>query len=308
MPGHSQKFEFIKVCPVCSSPLLKAYKKGTFNASKLDQDQVKITDSQYGKVWDLSRCEGCGHIFANPCPSSEFIFSLYSAVKDPLYEEEAPGRSRNFLRILDFIEKSVPERGVLFDVGAATGILLDLARRRGWTPEGVEASSWAVQTARAKYGLTLFEGDFEKAPLKENFYTAVTMIDFIEHIPQPLPALLKAHSILKPGGVLSLVTPDIHSLAAKIAGQRWWHFRPAHLSYFSEKSLSTLLGKAWFRIFKKRMYTWTFSAHYLISRKQKLEFLLRSPVLASFFRKIPIKLALCDSFEIYARKEEANRS
>ncbi len=302
MEGSKTPFVELAACPACGGRSLRPYKKGTY-AGRLTQDEIKITDSQYGRVWNLSLCLGCGHIFANPCPSPGFIFSLCSQVCDPEYEEEAAGRSRNFLRILDVLERLIPERGVLFDVGAATGILLDLARSRGWQPDGIEPSSWAVEVATKKYGLTLRQGSFETASLRENLCAAVMMVDFIEHTPLPFEAASRACRILRPAGVLVLVTPDIHSPAAKIAGRKWWHLRPAHLAFFSRASLEALLRRAGFTIIKERRYAWTFSAHYLLSRRNLTRGLLENSVVASFLKRIPIKLALGDSFEIYARKD-----
>jgi SAM-dependent methyltransferase len=296
-------YPFIKAsaCPVCGSPDIVPFKKATFDPSSLRTDQIKITDSEYGKVWDLSRCRNCGHIFADPCPSPETIAALYSQVEDPQYEEEAEGRSRNFVRILRRMESLAPAKGELLDVGAATGILLDLARRRGWRPDGLEISHWAVRVARAKYGLRLREGDLRQLDLPKERYAAVTMVDIIEHLSQPLPAAVRAWEVLKFGGLLCLVTPDIRSLAARAAGRRWWHFRPGHLAYFSWTSLAVLLRSAGFRAIKLRRYAWTFSAHYLLSRLPVFRRLAESG-LASLLKEIPIKLPLGDSFEIYAVK------
>jgi 2-polyprenyl-3-methyl-5-hydroxy-6-metoxy-1,4-benzoquinol methylase len=269
----------------------------------LSKDQVKITDSDYGKIWDLSRCHNCTHVFANPCPSQELIQSLYREVEDPEYQEEARGRSKNFARILKSLDKINPARGILFDVGAATGILLDISRKRGWQIDGIEPSAWAIGVARDRYNISIREGSFEKAVLPEKHYSAVTMVDFIEHIPHPLDAVSIAKRILLPEGILCLVTPDIHSLAARIFGQKWWHYRPGHLGYFTKKSLNFLLKKGGFRIVQTRKYSWTFSLHYLLSRKQGLKFMWKNKVFASFFKKIPIKLALQDSLEIYASKD-----
>ncbi len=268
----------------------------------MESDQIKITDSGYGRIWDLSRCRTCGHIFANPSPTPEFIDSLYAQVEDPLYETEAAGRARNFERLLRRLEKIRPQKGSLFDVGAATGILLDLAKSRGWGPDGIEASAWAVGRAKEKYGLAVRPGFFEKANLPRCEYDAVTMIDFIEHTPSPFEALVAANRILTPDGLICLVTPDVHSLAARIAGKKWWHFRPAHLAYFSKTSLRIVLERAGFKVLRKRRYSWTFSAHYLLTRRNFFPFLLKSPNFASLLKRIPVKLALGDSFEIYAVK------
>jgi SAM-dependent methyltransferase len=291
----------LTACPACAGADIRAYQKGTFSG-RLTQDEVKITDSQYGKTWDLSVCGACGHIFANPCPTAEYLASLYGRVEDPLYEEEAAGRSRNFLRLLRRLERLVPEKGALFDVGAATGILLDLARRRGWEPAGIEPSSWAVKAAE-KYGLRLIQGSFETAPLPKDTYAAVTMVDFIEHTPLPFEAVRKAQAILRPAGVLVMVTPDINSRAARLAGSRWWHLRPAHVAFFSRSSIDALLRRAGLSFVAERRYAWTFSAHYLLSRKPALAARMKTLGPTSFLKRIPIKLALGDSFEVYAVKD-----
>jgi SAM-dependent methyltransferase len=302
MKGERALFEPVTACPACAGNRIRPSRRGTY-FEPLTQEQIKITDSRYGKTWALSICLDCGHLFADPCPSPELITALYSRVEDPDYEGEAAGRTQNFASILSRLIRRLPQKGRLFDVGAATGILLDLARRRGFEPDGIELSRWAVQVAAEKYRLQVRQGAFESAALDNEHYAAVTMIDFIEHTPTPFPAVKKAGEILEPGGILALVTPDIHSLAARLAGRRWWHLRPAHLAFFSRDSLAALLGRAGFSIVEERRYSWTFSLHYLLSRKSASAGLLRIPALASFLKRIRLKLALRDSFEIYARKD-----
>ncbi|MHB8056218.1 MAG: class I SAM-dependent methyltransferase [Candidatus Aminicenantales bacterium] len=296
------RFLRAEACPICRSREIRPWKKGTFDYAALSADQIKITDSGYGKIWDLSACGRCGHIFADPYPSPDFIFSLYGEVEDPLYDQEAAGRAKNFVPILNRLDELCPDHGILFDVGAATGILGDAARNRGWRVDGVDPSSWAVRRAALKYGLTLRESGFEDVVVAAGSCRAVTMIDFIEHTPRPVEAVAKAFALLAPSGVLCLVTPDIHSRAARLAGRRWWHLRPGHLAYYSKESLRVLLEEAGFRILECRRYAWTFSLHYLVSRFRWMNGYTRSRA-SSFLRRIPIKLALGDSFEIYAVKD-----
>jgi SAM-dependent methyltransferase len=293
----------VGVCPACGGADLRPWRKGTFDSARLDASSVRITDSGYGLVWDLGRCLACGHIFADPSPAPELVDRLYGELEDPLYDAEAGGRGRNFVRVLRFLEKTRPAKGLLLDVGAATGILMDLARRRGWAVEGVEPSAWAVRTARERYGLEVREGVFESAPLPAAAYDVVTMVDVIEHTARPADAVARAAEVLKQGGILCIVTPDVRSPAARLAGRRWWHYRPAHLSYFSRRSLDALLARAGFRVFARRRYAWTFSAHYLASRLPATRMILRGRRTASLLRRISIKLALGDSFEIYAWKD-----
>jgi len=236
-----ENYQARKHCPVCGSKDIIEYKQSTFDYRNLTREKIKITDNAYGEIWDLSRCGLCSFVFADPFPRPEFIQSLYSQIQDPLYDEEAEGRGKNFVRILNYLAKLHPARGKLFDIGAATGILLSLARKRGWETDGIEASSWAVETAREKYDIILQEGYFETAQTLTDHYTAVTMVDFIEHIPEPRMAIEKAYQLLAPGGTLCLVTPNINSLAARLTGKKWWHFRPAQsgLFYPGESGQST---------------------------------------------------------------------
>lgn len=289
-------------CPICSDNNIKLYKKGNFSPIDLTEKSIKITDSAYGRIWDLFRCRNCSHVFANPAPSPETITNLYSRVEDPAYEEEAKGRVKNFIPILNRLEVIQPEKGRLLDVGAATGILLNQAKKRGWQIEGVEPSRWAVELAGRKYGIKLIESSFEKAPLEPESFDALTMVDFIEHIFDPLTACRKAFSLLKKEGVICLVTPDINSPAARLAGKRWWHYRPAHLAFFTFKSLFTLLHRCSFQPFLVRRYSWTFSLGYLFSRFSFFQPFLQNKNFASFCRKYWVKLALGDSLEVYARK------
>ncbi len=304
MDDDRERFERIAACPACGGTRLRSWKKGSIDLRALRPEDVKITDSRYGLTWDLGRCDDCGHIFADPCPTPAFIASLYGALEDPLYEEEAGGRAMNFRRVLARVEKLRPEKGRLFDVGAATGILMNLARERGWEVDGVEPSAWAVAFARDRYGLAVREGVFETAAVPPASFDVVTMVDLIEHTARPYDAVRRAAEALRPGGLLCVVTPDIRSLAARLSGRRWWHLRPAHLAYFTRESLDALFRRAGFTVVRRRSYSWTFSARYLASRKAAFRFLLRGR-LSSFLGRIPIKLALGDSFEIYARKDEA---
>ncbi len=136
------------IVPSANSSKIIPYKKGSFSLEELTPEKIKTTDAEYGHIWDLSRCPACGYIFANPGPKESLLAILYKEVKDPDYEAEARGRRRNFRRLLSRLEKFLPGKGHLFDVGAATGLLLIEARQRGWQVNGIEPSRWAVKNCR----------------------------------------------------------------------------------------------------------------------------------------------------------------
>src|SRR6478735_1296413 len=49
-----------------------------------------------------------------------------------------------------------------------------------------------------------------------------------EHLDDPVDAIDRCAGLLRPGGVLCVVTPDPSSLTARVAGARWWGYLPAH--------------------------------------------------------------------------------
>ncbi len=284
---------------MCDSKNVELWKRGNIESVKVEE--FKITDHQYGKHWNLLRCKACGFIFSEPFPPVE-ISKVYERIVDPEYVEEEEGRSGNFKSILKVLKRIVKNKGSFLDVGSATGIMMNLAKKEGWDVYGVELSRWAVDEAKKRYGLEIIQGDFSEVELPENFFKVVTLIDIIEHVSNPKEVIEKVWRILEKGGVAVIVTPDVQSFTAKVMGERWWHFRPAHIGFFSKRSLLYLLNSKGFEIVKARRYKWRFSLYYIGSRIKFLKRISNSKFLKPIFKKIPLILPLMDSLEIYARK------
>ena len=69
----------------------------------------------------------------------------------------------------------------------------------------------------------------------------------IEHVSDPEGLLVECHRILKKGGVLSVVTPNIESIGSRYFGRSWLHLDPPrHLVIFNCRTLCSLSVKAGF--------------------------------------------------------------
>ncbi|MEW6457255.1 MAG: class I SAM-dependent methyltransferase [Acidobacteriota bacterium] len=275
------------------------FRKGNIRLEHLESKDFKVTDSQYGKLWDLSKCEMCDFVFANPMPSKAQILKYYQSMEDNAYQKEEEGRSFNFLRIINYLEKISRKNAKLLDVGTATGIFINLAKSKGFNATGIEPSKWSVEKAKEIYGIELIQEDFLDYEFGNEGFDVVTLIDLIEHTPYPEKVVEKTHNILKNKGVIVIVTPDVFSPVAKILGRRWWHFRPAHLVFFTKKSLTKLLELNGFKILKIRKYVWKFTLSYIMSRFK----IMKRVSEWRFFKKLYIILALGDSLEVYARRK-----
>lgn len=287
-------------CPLCQGARIRLFRKGTVDPQALGSDDFRITDSRYGSRWTLFACRDCGFVFANPVPDGEAISAFYAALADEEYSQEDEGRGRNFRIILERLRRLAPEAASLLDVGAASGIFLHLAAAAGFRVAGVEPSVALVADAERRYGLTLFRGTLEQYPVDEPFQ-AVTLLDVLEHVTDPKALLAAVERRLAPGGVLVIVTPDVASLAARVCGGRWWHYRVAHVNFFSRRSLERLLAERGFEVVQRRRFAWHFSLYYLLTRL--LPFLKGSP-LQKPLKKLHLKLQLFDSLEVYARKKK----
>lgn len=277
-------------CVICDSHSIP-YKKGTI--AYLSSDDLKITDSQYGKHWQLWQCTNCQLVFAHPMPNKEYLIEQYRNMNDLDYSNEEAGRKKNFLRLLQHLEKMKENKGTLLDIGAASGLLLELATQKGWEAEGIEPSQQLFQ-AGADKKLRLYHTSIEEFSTPRK-YDVITAIDVLEHLNNPEILISRIGQWLDKNGLICIVTPDISSLAARIFRNRWWHFRPAHLYYFNRKSIDFLLNKYGFQIIAIRHYIWHFSFSYLISRLKIMPY-------RNFLRSLIIPLNLRDSMEIYAQK------
>jgi 2-polyprenyl-3-methyl-5-hydroxy-6-metoxy-1,4-benzoquinol methylase len=293
------KLTAIDRCPLCQSPRIALFKRGTIVPENISAADFKITDSHYGSRWTFFSCRDCGFVFANPAPAQETIAQFYASLADEEYSQEDEGRGRNFSTILKRLRPYMPPGSRLLDVGAASGIFLNLARNAGFQVTGIEPSAALAADAEKLFGMKLFCGTVEQFIANEKF-AVITVLDVLEHVTDPSDFLTVLSRFLAPGGMLVIVTPDISSLAARIMGGRWWHYRVAHINFFNRRSLARILGDRGFAVVLRKRFAWNFSVYYLMTRL--LPF-LKGKALQKPLKKLHLKLQLCDSWEIYARKK-----
>ena len=193
-----------------------------------------------GRHGDLLTCIECGTVQQPLLPGGDELHELYRDMSDDAYLGEEAGRRATAGHLLDLVSAQVAS-GRLLDVGCGHGLLLDEARSRGYETVGLELSRSAARHAREALGLDVREQPVESFVDLDGF-DVVVLADVIEHLDDPVAAVDRCAGLLRPGGVLCVVTPDPSSLTARVAGRRWWGFVPAHACLLPRATLRELLA------------------------------------------------------------------
>src|SRR5579871_3078132 len=145
--------------------------------------------------------------------------------------------------------------GALLDIGSGQGALVEEATRLGYTAMGVDRCEPLVRKARAR-GVRVECGTIDDVDGAERF-DVVTMMDVIEHVPEPRRLVAAAHRLLKPRGRLVVYTPNhraavvmvaraLHGLGAPVAVREI--FGGNHVCFFDDRSLPRTLAAEGFTV------------------------------------------------------------
>jgi SAM-dependent methyltransferase len=138
--------------------------------------------------------------------------------------------------------------GRWLDYGFGAGDLLAACGRNKWLCYGVEVAAGALERGRSR-GWTVaseprLDGRFTRAG-----FDVVSMIEFLEHVPEPATFIEEAARWLRPGGLLYITTPNARSVNRWLLGARWSIFSPPeHLTIWTARALRVALRRRGFRV------------------------------------------------------------
>jgi len=203
----------------------------------------------------IDRCNDCGFIFMNPEFNENIVKNLYNKdyylgnAEYSYYDERKAEKYSKYVwdRRIKCIRRYV-KSGNFLDIGSAFGGFLKSAEDC-FIPYGIEFSSYAGKYSKQSID-NVHIGTLKDHPFKHQSFSVITMIEVIEHLNDPVPAIYECGKLLKDKGLLMIQTANMNALQAKIMKDNYGYFLPGHFSYFTKKNLSGLLKRAGFRKIK----------------------------------------------------------
>ena len=162
----------------------------------------------------------------------------FEAIKDSWHQAQA-----NNARVLG--ETKAGDR--VLEIGCRHGRTLALMRDAvGIEPYGIEPGlSEARQAEEA--GISCFAGTIEGYDPGELRFDQIQSFHVLEHLHDPLSALIRLRSWLKPGGRLVIEVPNVYQPYGLLEEN---FFQSAHLTNFSASTLRVLLARAGYTVLR----------------------------------------------------------
>lgn len=141
----------------------------------------------------------------------------------------------------------------ILDIGAGAGEFVKYIKEK--TAFSISAVDLAEDTKDYLAKLVGDRGAFyhgkavEDADIPEKSFDLVTLWGVLEHLPTPVATLGKIHNLLKEGGTLLLLIPNLFSYAFRILGVQVPTLNPReHINFFTLKSMRTLADACGFTV------------------------------------------------------------
>jgi 2-polyprenyl-3-methyl-5-hydroxy-6-metoxy-1,4-benzoquinol methylase len=236
---------------------------------------ARMNDRLFGSpgLWDYRQCGNpqCRFVWLDPMPTKRQLEEAYANYYT--HNQNAPMNRRQLvhayimrtiLHAYTFLLGGTPiaraireadrlylgnvQPGRLLEVGCGDGRTMNKMKDLGWQVEGQEIDLNATRVAAERTGLPVHCGELECLEIPKQTYDAIVMIHVIEHVLDPVAMLKACNRLLKPGGVLVVVTPNVESLGHRKFGRHWRDIdAPRHLQVFSRITLTQVAEAAGFK-------------------------------------------------------------
>lgn len=148
---------------------------------------------------------------------------------------------------IDLLRPYLSKDKRLLEVGCSTGHFLFHAKNEVGEIFGADFDSGATQFAATKCEVETFGGNLTDSDLTPESFDIICAYQTLEHVPDPVAFMEMLKGYLKPGGVVVIEVPNLRDPLLAAYGNTAYtpfYYHEAHLYYFTEKSLNSIMQQA----------------------------------------------------------------
>lgn len=238
-----------RACPVCDagSELATAFLEENIDTSKLTSFSYASRKTPEFMWRHMVRCTRCDLVYADEPPDETELGHAYH-VADYDSVEEAQDAAAAYIRELQPVLKALPQCESALEIGAGTGIFLEMLAAHGFSSvAGVEPSTAAVAAAPPTRRSWLREAMFEERDFEPRSFDLICCFMTLEHVRDPGIIAAAAMRLLKEGGAFVSVTHDYRGAVNRLLGRRSPILDIEHLQLFSPESIRHLYSRHRYR-------------------------------------------------------------
>ena len=231
------KDKFVDInCPACGSKADKAFEK-------------------YG--FAHKACGRCGTLFCSPRPDDSLLGTYYNGYEAPKMWTKLLVKADKSRKALQYAPRAQMIADMMKNCGKTNGgIAVDMGAGSGAFSIALKNTGFFSDVIALDFSLDCVE-ECKRSGLSARLGTAtdlgnssadlICMNDLVEHLFEPFSFLKECARALRPGGIVSIATPNGQGFDFKILKEKTKNITPPeHLNYFNPDSLSALLDKAGF--------------------------------------------------------------
>ena len=205
------------------------------------------------------RCRNCKTMYCSPRPTEKLLAEYYETSEATRYwtrllvETDVSRKALQYgprvQKIIEIIRaSSTAAPNTMVDIGAGSGAFAVAMKRTNFCSKviALDISKECVDTCK-RQNLDTMLGDISSLP--KHSADLLTLNDLFEHLFAPRDFLKASYEVLKPGGFISIATPNGNGFDFRIFnGDTVNVTPPEHLNYFNPDSIQSLMESTGFEL------------------------------------------------------------
>lgn len=217
--------------------------------------------------YQMVKCRQCGLVRANPIFEPEQVTKLYVESKfNYSDQDDFKPLNQTYSYYLNYlIKKFKPKQDNFLDIGCGNGFFLETAQNFGFKEVvGVEPSSHALAQAKPQILPNIKEGVFTADLFAGKQFDVITALQTFEHILSPNQFLADIKQVLRPGGLVLIISHNVSSVASRFFKERCPIIDIGHVYLYDKETIRRIFEKHNFKVLKVFSVRNIIAVNYLI--------------------------------------------